>query len=82
MRTSEKNDADVLKGGESMNTKDDDKLQETNRKSAKGKGVMSRFMGVILAAAVAFGTFGAGVGMWLIRLSIKETVLTTALIIL
>ena len=65
MRTSEKNDADVLKGGESMSVKDDDKLQETNRKSAKGKGVMSRFMGVILAAAVAFGTFGAGVGMWL-----------------
>ena len=31
----------------------------------KTKGRLSRFMGVILAAAVAFGTFGAGVGMWL-----------------
>ena len=41
------------------------KNNPTGAGNKKGKGVISRGLGVLMAAAVAIGTFGAGVGMWL-----------------
>lgn len=40
-------------------------MSAEKKATKKAKGRMSRFMGVVLAAAVAIGTFGAGVGMWM-----------------